>query len=234
MFRTNAYGYTLQYNSQYNYNGGWEAGASPVYVGGANATLCAYYPYGAAPFTANSFVCTLSAQKWAADKDLCYATTGGDAVCNQTPFSMKRAYSRITLNIQRHATNYTGNCKITNVNLKNSAGNFFSNRTLNISNGTYGGNATSGGWDYALNADNIAAGATNTAYDVLVPPQPVNGGLTITLKADGKDRVVTIPPGEVHKQLACRRPAIRHLPVDDRYGHGGQRGLLGRLDRLFG
>lgn len=198
VFRAAANGYTAQYNSQYTYNSGWKPNTT-VYVGGANATLYAYYPYNAAPFTANSTVCTLTAQKYAAAKDLCYATTGGAAVCNKTPtakFAMSRGYVRLKMSITRHATNYvSGNCNITNVNIKNNT-NFFVTRTLDISSGTVGGSATNGGWTYALNTSTIAAGGTNTAYDVLVPPQPVTSGLTITLTIDGANRAVTIPAAQ--------------------------------------
>ena len=165
VFRTSANGYTAQYNSQYTYNSGWKPNTT-VYVGGANATLCAYYPYNAVTFTANSTTCTLTAQKYDAAKDLCYAKTGGAAVCNKTPnatFAMTRAYSRLKLSIKRHATNYVGNCNITNVNIKHSTGtNFFVSRTLDISTGTNGGSATAGGWTYALNTGNMPANATNT------------------------------------------------------------------------
>lgn len=194
VFRAAANGYTAQYNAQYTYNSGWKPNTA-VYVGGANATLYAYYPYSASAFAANSTTCTLTAQKWAATKDLCYAKTGGAAVCNKTPdanFAMTRAYSRIKLSIQRHATSYIGNCNITNVNLKSGTG-FYVSRTLNISNGTNGGSVTTGGWTYALNTGNMAAGATNTACDVLVPPQPITAGLTITLTVDGAARAITIP-----------------------------------------
>lgn len=222
VFRTTANAYTAQYNAKYTYkNGAWTADPNPVYVGGDNATLCACYPHGAATFDTNSFVCTLTAQKWTADKDLCYATTGGPAVCNHTPevsFTLTHAYSRIKLNIQRDAAHFTGNCKITNVNLKNSTGNnFFSSRTLDISKGTYGGSATPAGWNYNPNITAIAAGATNnTAYDVLVPPQSVNGGLTITLKADGKDRAVTVPAGKfTSNELAAGQQYVIYLLMTD-------------------
>lgn len=198
VFRAAANGYTAQYNSQYTYNGGWKPNTT-VYVVGANATLYAYYPYNAATFTANSTTCTLTAQKYDDTKDLCYASTGGPSVCNKTPnasFAMTRAYARIKLGIQ-HGAAYTGNCNITNVNLKNSTGsNFYNSRTLDISTGSNGGSATGGGWTYALNTGNIAVNATNTAYDVLVPPQPVSGNLTITLTIDGVNRAVNIPAAQ--------------------------------------
>lgn len=218
VFRTTANGYTAQYNSQYTYNSGWKPNTT-VYVGGANATLCAYYPYNVVTFTANSTTCTLTAQKYDAAKDLCYAKTGGAAVCNKTPnatFAMTRAYSRLKLSIKRHATNYVGNCNITNVNIKHSTGtNFFVNRTLDISSGTNGGSATAGGWTYALNTGNMAANATNTAYDVLVPPQPVSGGLTITLTIDGVNRAITVPAAQFSNNLNAGQQYTISLIITD-------------------
>nr|WP_302830073.1 fimbrillin family protein [uncultured Bacteroides sp.] len=219
VFRAAANGYTAQYNSQYTYNGGWKPNTT-VYVGGANATLYAYYPYNAATFTANSTTCTLTAQKYDATKDLCYASTGGSSVCNKTPnasFAMTRAYARLKLSITRHATNYVGNCNITDVNLKNSSGsNFFVSRTLDISSGANGGSATAGGWTYALNSGNIAANATNTAYDVLVPPQPVSGNLTITLTIDGVNRAINIPAAQfTSNNLAVGRQYTIALTITD-------------------
>lgn len=217
VFRTSANGYTAQYNSQYTYNSGWKPNTT-VYVGGANATLCAYYPYNAVTFTANSTTCTLTAQKYDAAKDLCYAKTGGAAVCNKTPnatFAMTRAYSRLKLSIKRLAA-YVGNCNITNVNIKHSTGNnFFVSRTLDISTGANGGSATAGGWTYALNTGNMAANATNTAYDVLVPPQPVSGGLTITLTIDGVNRAITVPAAQFSNNLTAGQQYTISLIITD-------------------
>lgn len=129
------------------------------------------------------------------EKKLWYLDTSHTNVTNTSPtvaFKMAPAYSRIKLSIQRHATNYVGDCAITNVTLK-SGTSFYSDNSMNISSGAVQGNATAGGWTYPLNTGNIAAGATNTAYDVLVPPQSVSSGLIITLTIDGVNRVVTIP-----------------------------------------
>lgn len=125
---------------------------------------------------------------------LWYMDNSHTTVTNTSPavaFKMAPAYSRIKLSIQWHA-NYVGDCAITNVNLKSGTV-FYSNNSMNISSGAVQGNATAGGWTYPLNTGNIAAGATNTAYDVLVPPQSVANGLTITLTIDGTNRAVTIP-----------------------------------------
>ena len=102
------------------------------------------------------------------------------------------------------------------MNIKHSTGtNFFVNRTLDISAGTNGGSATAGGWTYALNTGNMAANATNTAYDVLVPPQPVSGGLTITLTIDGVNRVVTVPAAQFSNNLNAGQQYTISLIITD-------------------
>ena len=66
-------------------------------------------------FLLSGMGCTLTAQKYDAAKDLCYAKTGGAAVCNKTPnatFAMTRAYSRLKLSIKRHAA-YPQKCRMT-------------------------------------------------------------------------------------------------------------------------
>lgn len=219
VFLGNANGYKPQYNVQYTFNVGWKASA-PVLVGAPSATLHAYYPYNVVTFTANSTTCTLTAQKYDAAKELYYAKASSSTVNNKTPnatFAMTRAYSRLKLSIKRHATNYVGNCNITNVNIKHSTGNnFFVSRTLDISTGTNGGSATANGWTYALNTGNMAANATNTAYDVLVPPQPVSGGLTITLTIDGVNRAVTVPAAQFSNNLnAGQQYTISLLVIND-------------------
>lgn len=218
VFLSNANGYKPQYNVQYTYTGGWKA-LAPVYVGIPNATLHACYPYNVITFAANSTTCTLTAQKYDAAKELYYAKASSSTVNNKTPnatFAMTRAYSRIQLSIKRHATNYVGNCNITNVNIKHSTGtNFFVNRTLDISSGTNGGSATAGGWTYTLNTGNMAANATNTAYDVLVPPQPVSGGLTITLTIDGVNRAITVPAAQFSNNLTAGQQYTISLIITD-------------------
>lgn len=193
-------GYDAVDNQEYTYSQSiWTTASNPILVGGHPTTLCAYYPYGTAAFSGTST--TLSAQKYENTKVFWFAASGGNSITNKAPsatFAMQHSYSRLTVSIKRHATNYVaGNCNITDVNLQNSSGNnFFASRTLDISDGSNGGSATANGWTYALNTGDIAAGATNSSYDVLVPPQSISSGLTITLTIDGVNRAVTIPATE--------------------------------------
>lgn len=204
VFRTANTAYTALNNVVFTYTsfmGKWMTDAAvPVLVGATEAVLSAYYPYSA---SISSETVPLNAQKYESANDLSYATTSSNTVNNLNPranFAMKHAYARIKMSIKRHTTNYLGDCNVSTVHLKNNT-NFYINRTLNIKTGTYGGSSTSGGWTYTLNTGNIGAGATNSAYDVLVPPQPVNSGLTITLTVDGVDRPVTIPAASFSSNL---------------------------------
>ena len=219
VFRTDANGYLPEYNVQYTYKGGWSPDITALAVGNANATLCAYYPYNAASFAANSTTCTITAQPYDAGKDLCYATTGGTDVCNYTPsasFAMKRAYARLKLSITL-TENYVGNCNVANVNIRNSSGNnFVTSRKLDISNGNYSGEVYTGdGWTNSLNPGNIAPGATNDKCDVLVPPQEIDGGLAITLLVDGEKRGVTVPAARFSNELGAGRQYTISLTITD-------------------
>lgn len=196
VFRIGDTKYTAQDNVEYTYSSSttkWTSTA-PINVGVQATNLCAYYPYNSITFTTGT-TATLVASKYEAGKDVSYATSAASTVTNQNPeatFAMKHAYARIKLAIKRSDTNFHGNCNISTVNLRNNT-NFFVNRTLNISTSSYGGSATTGGWTYTLNSGNMAAGSTNNAYDVLVPPQTVSSGLKITLVVDGVERSATIP-----------------------------------------
>ena len=216
VFRTDANGYLPEYNVQYTYKGGWSPDITALVVGNANATLCAYYPYNAASFAANSTTCTITVQPYDAGKDLCYATTGGTDVCNYTPsasFVMRRAYARLKLSITR--TDYVGDCNIANVNIRDgAANNFVTSRTLDISNGNYSGEVyTNGGWMNSLNPGNIAPDATNDKCDVLVPPQAINGGLAITLFVDGEKRGVTVPAARFSNELSAGKQYTIKLTI---------------------
>lgn len=204
VFVGSANGYTPQYNIQYTFNidiKQWEPASEPVFIGKANASLYAYYdPYRVVVFPANSTVTqsVLAAQKYDVKKLWFYATTGGSNVCKATPqakFDMMMAYARLKLSIQRYATNYPGDCNITNVNIKSGA-DFLISGAFDISSGTLSGTPATEGFTYALNSGNIAAGNINTDYDVLLPPQGVASGLTITLTIDGVNRSVTIPAAQ--------------------------------------
>lgn len=195
VFRTTAGGYPAQNNVPYSYaSEAWSATYpnDAILVDHRNATLKAYYPY---QKEADGSKVTLTSQVYAANQDLCYGTSTG-AINNANPGvgefkNMAHAYSRITLSILRHDSYSTGVCAITNIHFM-SGSTFFATRTLDISNDTYGGNATSNGWSYNPSILSLANGASKDC-DVLVPPQSVSSGLTITLTIDGINRAATVP-----------------------------------------
>jgi len=206
VFRIGDSKYTPQDNLEYTYSSTkntWTS-TTPILVGAQATTLCAYYPYNSVTFTTGT-TATLEAGKYEAEKDMSYATSAGSTVTNQNPeatFAMKHAYARIKLAIKRSDSYIIGNCNITTVNLKNNT-NFFVNKTLDISTGSYTGSAITGGWTYTLNTGDMAAGSTNNAYDVLVPQQTVSSGLTITLDVDGVKRSATIPAASFNSNLTA-------------------------------
>lgn len=197
VFRTTAGGYPAQNNVPYSYNntvGGWSATKSDnaILVDHRNAVLKAYYPYQS---KAEGSKVTLESQVYSPEQDLCYGTSTGD-INNTTPTAgkftdMSHAYARLKLSITR-AIAFVGTCNITNVNIKSSSNAFYVSRTLDINDSSYEGIVTSGGWSCNPNISSIISGENDATYDVLVPPQPIEGGLTITLTIDGTDYAIII------------------------------------------
>lgn len=199
LFRTTDGKYTALYDVKYTYTGaggGQWSSTTPIYMDKRAGKIVAYYdPNNIVSFKPSTTETNsnLTAQKFDESK-LWYFDNSQPSVNNenaQISFAMKPAYARIKLSIQRHA-NYVGDCAITSVNLKSGTV-FYSDNSMDIRSGAVQGNAADGGWTYLLNIGNIAAGDTNTAYDVLVPPQSVSSGLTITLTIDNTNRAITIP-----------------------------------------
>ena len=221
IFLTNAGGYTPIYNRTYTCSGGKWSSTDPIYVDKRTGkALAVYDPNGLVSFGANSTITTntLQAQVYDEAKLWYYDNTTGANV-NSTnaalAFKMKCAYSWIVLSIQRHATNYVaGNCAITNVNLKSGTV-FYSNNSIDISTAALQGNATTGGWSYNPNIASIAAGATDKTCSVLIPPQAVTAGLTITLTIDGADRAITVPAIKFNNSLAAGTQYTIELIITD-------------------
>lgn len=204
VFLTSANGYTPKYDIQYEYRTDkWVPAVAEklILLRDQAAKVSAYYPYGKITDAANATV-TLEAQVYDKDKEFFYAVSGGDNICISTPtaiFNLKHAYARLQLSIGRAAGGYTGTGAISAINLRSGSA-FYQEQILDIFTGKLTGNPVSGGWKLAYNAT-IAAGTTDTGYDVLLPPQPLNDGLTITLTIDNKSREVTIPASKFSGNL---------------------------------
>lgn len=198
VFCTTENGYTAQNNIKYTTSNGstWTPAASPLYLHGGLAHLCAYYPYGEVSLSGTT--ATLTAQVYSTAKDLCYAGSGGANVCNKTPeatFSMTRAYSRLKVSINRASTYLAiqGPCAISSVGFACDGSNGYPARSFDLSTGTPGSSLTTAP-RIPVSIPGIAIGATDTSCDFLLPPQDIaSGGATLYVTVDGEERSVVIP-----------------------------------------
>lgn len=206
-------GYTPKYNAPYSYSGGKWTSASPINVGGQTASLYAYYPYDAALGTSAAGTSVpLTAQKYGADKALCYATSPVEsAVKNTSPsvsFAMQHAYARLQFVITRNNSvddAYNGgDCKVTKIELASTAGSIYTSGSLDMTKTLSAGAApnpsvsgaaatytfsTSG----SILTSGIAAGATDSSTDYLFPPQTFSGDFNLSVSVDGLTLKATIP-----------------------------------------
>lgn len=214
-----ATGYTAASNVEYTYStstSAWSNASSPILVGGLAAQLCAYYPYGAATFSGTT--ATLTAQKYVAAKDLCYASNTTAEVTNKAPsasFSMKHAYSRVTLSIGRNATYSAamGSCKISQVGFKPVSGSLSAVTSLDISKGTAQTATASSGLLYnTVASDDINAGISVGGFksiDLLLPPTTVSAVMLLSVTVDGEARAVSIPAAKLGTLVAGKQYAIQ-------------------------
>lgn len=215
-------GYTAQNNVEYTYStatNSWSNGSSPILVGGLAPHLCAYYPYGAVNFAVDATTATLTAQKYDATKDLCYAGNATGEVTNKAPsasFAMTHAYSKVTLNITRDATYSAamGSCKINQVGFKPVAGTLSAVTSLDISK-EMSAQTASAGSGLLYNTDSgdaiysgISVGATGS-IDLLIPPTTVSAEMLLTVTVDDDARAVSIPSASLGTLAAGKHYAIQ-------------------------
>lgn len=204
-------GYTPKYNAPYSCSGGKWTSASPINVGGKPASLYAYYPYNAALGTSAAAPSVpLTAQKYSADKALCYATSPVEsAVKNTSPgvsFAMKHAYARLQFVITRNNSGddaYDGGyCKVTKIELAPTAGSIYTSGSLDMTKALSSGSNPSLSGAAAtytflttgsILTSGIAAGATDSSTDYLFPPQSFSGNFNLTVYVDGFTLKATIP-----------------------------------------
>lgn len=201
-----------QYDVKYTYSStDWKPADKDnvILVGGENATLHAYYPYGTVTFDASKKTqTTLTVKDYTADNDLCYADAPTAVINNKNPkasFVLKHAYARLKFSITRH-NSFPTDCKITKIVMQPATpGNiFYTTRTMDISKPA-GDAAQLGGSiaaDWTLNISSlsisttgISKGAENTEIDKLFPPQEFTASVDtkLTLTIDGREYTVTIP-----------------------------------------
>lgn len=206
-------GYEAVSNTLYTLNGSTWASGSPIYVSGKEAKLCAYYPYSA---TQTTSTVTLTAQTYAADKDVCFAKVdGAQHIKNTAPsvtFAMERAYSQLTLAMTRDYQ-YPLVCKVTAVKLEMEGGqDLMQTKTLNIENESMADGTTATSLSYttagAMHDTGLTASVTDKTFRLLLPPQTLpNAGLKLTLTIDDWDYSVVIP----HAALTAFERGSNHV-----------------------
>lgn len=209
VFLTNTGGYTPMYNKTYTCSGGNWSSTDPVCVDTRTGkALAVYDPNGLVSFGTNSTITTntLQAQAYDEKKLWYYDNTNGTGINSTIPaaFSMKPAYSRLSFSISRHA-NYPLACKVSQIVIKPSSGNFYTNARVNIADGSLTGTAVA---NYTINTSamsmntaGLIVGTPDTSIDQLFPAQSLaaGAGLTFTLTTDRKDHSVTVPAATFNK-----------------------------------
>ena len=195
-FRLAANGYTAQSNAQYTYStspSGWST-TVPITLSTATASVCAYYPYGAAGITGSTdpTAVTLTSQKYDAAQDLCYATnvTTLSSSAPTAAFAMQRAYAQLTFTITRGSL-FTGTGNITNIAIANAG--IFSSASFKITDGTFS-STTPGSVSFNPSIASITYGTPVTTSVLMVPvTTAMTGNLDLIFTVDGKIMTASLP-----------------------------------------
>lgn len=218
----NTKGIIAQNNVEYKYSStptpSWTAASGPILVGGLAPQICAYYPYGVA--TISGTTATLTAQKYDATKDLCYASNATAEVTNKVPtasFAMKHAYSRVTLTISRDVTYSAamGSCKINQVGFKPASGSSTLSAVTSLDISKEMSNQAvipSPGLLYnTVTTDDINAGISEKGsklIDLLIPPTRASVDMLLSVTVDKEARSVLIPSATLGTLAAGKHYAI--------------------------
>jgi hypothetical protein len=205
-FRLAANGYTAQSNVQYTYSTatpGWSA-TSPIILNAATASVCAYYPYGAAGITSSTdpTAVTLTSQKYDAAQDLCYATnvTTLSSSSPTAAFAMQHAYAQLTFTITRGSL-FTGTGNITNIAISNAG--VISSGSFKITDGTFN-STTPGMVSFNPGIASIASGTPVTTSVLMVPvTTAMTGNLKLLFTIDGKVLTASLPVSTLLPKLAA-------------------------------
>lgn len=116
----------------------WQT-ATPIWLGGEPALVCAYYPYHDTDLAYdNSTSLPLNTQLYSHLEDVSYCKeqeVDGTSTKSTLQLKLDRAYSRLALNFKRDAASlYPGTCHLTKVELINSA--LITEASLDIRSGT--------------------------------------------------------------------------------------------------
>jgi hypothetical protein len=205
-FRLAANGYAAQSNVQYTYSTatpGWSA-TSPIILNAATASVCAYYPYGAAGITSSTdpTAVTLTTQKYDAAQDLCYATnvTTLSSSSPTAAFAMQHAYAQLTFTITRGSL-FTGTGNITNIAIANAG--IISSGSFKITDGTFN-SSTPGMVSFNPGIASIASGTPVTTSVLMVPvTTAMTGNLNLFFTVDGKVLTASLPVSTLLPTLAA-------------------------------
>lgn len=197
---------------------------TPIWLGGETAKVCAYYPYhGGDQAYDNSTALPLNTQLYSHLEDVSYCKeqeVDGTSAHSTLQLKLDRAYSRLALNFKRDAASpYPGTCRLTKVELINSA--LITKATLNIRTGvqtplstpeTFVYDQQGSGLDITIppytsttdvvKSDDDPTITTNRNRSILLIPCTLNSqtgsdgtayGLTVRLTIDEKPMTVDIP-----------------------------------------
>lgn len=164
--RDDAGKYTVKNNVKYSFVAAgqpWQT-ATPIWLGGETARVCAYYPYhDADPSYDGATALPLDTRLYSHLEDVSYCIeqeVDGTSAHSTLQLKLDRAYSRLALNFKRDAASpYPGTCNLTKVELINSG--IITKASLNIRTGVQTAVSTPGTFVY----DKAGSG-----LDITVPP----------------------------------------------------------------
>lgn len=209
-------GYTAQTDVRFTYNTTdhrWDlgAGAGPVYLSDRDAGLYACYP-AALKATPGSETVTLTAQTYAADKDLCFAIAPTQDVNRHRAtagFVLNHAYSQLRMSIT-HDASYTGAGVISAIELSATAGDLYQSSALALPTGVYTGTATQS----SKATTNLTVPMNNTKEcTLLIPP---TGGTKLTgskIKLTIDNRVFEQPLNYLLTELKAGTSYLLNLSI---------------------
>ena len=189
-----------------------------VWVGGARAGLCAYYPFGKVTFSADTRT-TLKNQAYTEDADWWYAKDNAAVtVTNLSPeieFLLEKPYSQLSLEMIRNGR-YPLQCKITNVRIELDNGDpMVDQGTFDIKDGSLQNTTDVTSYSYPTSGPmhdtglGVGEAARDTTCNYLFVPQILASGLKLTLTIDEREFSVIVPQADLGELIAGKRHVVR-------------------------
>lgn len=208
-----------QSNVKYTYQPDDEwTSETPVWVGGARAGLCAYYPYGRVTFSAVTQT-TLKNQAYTEEADWWYAKDNAAVTVNnlspQIEFLLEKPYSQLSLEMIRNGR-YPLQCKITNVRIELDNGDpMVDTGTFDIKDGSLQNTTDVTSYSYPTSGPmhdtglGVGEAARDTTCNYLFVPQTLASGLKLTLTIDEREFSVIVPQADLAGLVAGKRHVVR-------------------------